>query len=110
MPTTLGIVTEKTAGEARVALVPEIATKLQKTGVHVLIERGAGHAAQFPDESFKDVELASDADTVLARSDVLLKVQPPTLDEVAKLKSNATLVSYLQPHAQVELVKALRNH
>ena len=109
MPTTLGIVTEKTAGEARVALVPEIATKLQKTGVHVLIERGAGHAAQFPDESFKDVELASDADTVLARSDVLLKVQPPTLDEVAKLKSNATLVSYLQPHAQVELVKALRD-
>ena len=61
MPITLGILTERTPGEARVALVPEIATKLQKTGGRVLMERGAGRAAQFHDEAFKDVEFASDA-------------------------------------------------
>src|SRR4051812_28138038 len=104
MPITLGIPTETTPGEARVALVPEVATKLQKAGAHLVMLRGAGRAAQFPDEAFKDVEFVSDADTVLARADVLLKVQPPVAAEVAQLKSTATLVSFLQPHAQPDLV------
>jgi len=109
MPITLGILTERTPGEARVALVPEIATKLQKTGVRVLMERGAGRAAQFPDEAFKDVEFASDADAVLARADVVLGVQPPPAADIAKFRAGATLVSFLQPHAQPDLVKALRD-
>lgn len=109
MPITLGILTETAPGEARVALVPEVAIKLQKAGAHVLMQRGAGRAAQFPDEAFKDVEFVSDADTVLARADVLLKVQPPVVSEIARLKGTATVVSFLQPHAQLDLVKALRD-
>jgi NAD(P) transhydrogenase subunit alpha len=73
------------------------------------MQRGAGRAAQFPDEAFKDVEFVSDADTVLARADVLLKVQPPVVSEIARLKGTATVVSFLQPHAQLDLVKALRD-
>jgi NAD(P) transhydrogenase subunit alpha len=110
MPITLGIVTERLPGETRVALVPEVATKLQKAGAYLLMERGAGRAAQFPDEAFKDVEFVNDANAVLALADVLLQVQPPAAADIAKLKPSATLVSFLQPHTQPELVKALRDH
>src|SRR3974390_990162 len=109
MPVTLGILTERTPGEARVALVPEIATKLQKIGARVVMERGAGRAAQFPDEAFKNVEFVNDAEAVLACADIVLRVQPPTPAEVGRYKAGAILVSYLQPHAQADLVRTLRD-
>lgn len=109
MAITLGVLKETVPGESRVALIPEIAAKFHAAGARVLMEQGAGVTAQFPDAQFKDVEFVDSAATVLARSDVLLKVQPPTLGEIADLKNGAVVIGFLQPHAGRERVQALRD-
>lgn len=105
----LGVPKESTAGESRVALVPEVAAKFAAAGLQVVIERGAGTAAQFPDAGFKDVEFVDSADAVLTRADLVLKVQPPSLEEIGKLKPGATVVGFMQAHARPDMVKALRD-
>jgi NAD(P) transhydrogenase subunit alpha len=107
MPVVVGVLTETAAQETRVALVPEIATKLKTIGVRVLIERGAGAQAHFPDALYADAEF-SDAAMILSSADVVLKVQPPSLAEVAALKKGAVIVGFMQAYARPELVKALQ--
>jgi NAD(P) transhydrogenase subunit alpha len=106
MPVVVGVLAETAANETRVAVVPEIAGKLQALGVRVLLERGAGVAAHFPDQAYAHAEFA-DAATILATADVLLKVQPPTLEQVAALKKGAVVIGFLQAYARPDLVKAL---
>jgi NAD(P) transhydrogenase subunit alpha len=108
MPITVGVVTETAAKETRVAIVPEIATKMHAAGVRVMIERGAGAKAHFPDTLYGDAEF-SDAAAVLSSADVLLKVQPPTLAEVAALKQNAVVVGFMQAYARPDLIQALKS-
>jgi H+-translocating NAD(P) transhydrogenase subunit alpha len=108
MAVVVGVLTETAAKETRVAVVPEIATKLKAAGVRVLIERGAGIAAHFPDASYADAEF-SDAATILGSADVLLKVQPPSLTEVNALKKGAVVIGYMQAYAQPDLVRALKD-
>jgi NAD(P) transhydrogenase subunit alpha len=107
MSVVVGVLKETAAKETRVALVPEIATKLKSLGVRVLIERGAGTAAHFPDALYADAEF-SDASTILASADIILKVQPPSLTEVAALKKGAVIVGFMQAYARPELVLALK--
>ena len=95
-------------GETRVALVPEVAAKLKALGARVLVEHGAGAKAHFPDAVFKDVEF-TDAATILASADVLFKVQPPTLAEVAALRAGSVIVGFMQAYARAELVRALKD-
>ena len=104
----VGVLTETTPAETRVAVVPEIAAKLKAAGVRVFLERGAGTAAHFPDASFADVEFG-DASAVLASADVLLKVQPPSLAEVNALKKGAVVIGYMQAYARPDLVRALKD-
>jgi NAD(P) transhydrogenase subunit alpha len=108
MPVVVGVLTETAANETRVALVPEIATKLKSLGVRVLMERGAGAAAHFPDALYTDAEF-SDAATILSTADVLLKVQPPSLQEVAALKKGAVIIGFMQAYARPDLVRALQS-
>src|SRR5665213_2167464 len=108
MAVVVGILTETAAKETRVAVVPEIATKLKAAGARVLIERGAGVAAHFPDALYTDAEF-SDAATILASADVLLKVQPPSLEEVAALKKGAVVIGFMQAYARPDLVRALKD-
>jgi NAD(P) transhydrogenase subunit alpha len=107
MPVVVGVLTETAARETRVAVVPEIAAKLRALGVRVLIEHGAGVLAHFPDAAYADVEF-SDAAAILSNADILLKVRPPSLEEVAALKKGAVLVGFMQAYANPELVRALR--
>src|SRR5271156_774865 len=108
MAVVVGILTETAAKETRVAVVPEIAAKLKATGVRVLIERGAGEAAHFPDALYADAEF-SDAAAILATADVLWKVQPPSLEEVGALKKGAVVIGYMQAYARPDLVRALKD-
>ncbi len=107
MSVVAGILRETAAKETRVAVVPEIATKLKSLGVRVLMERGAGAGAHFPDASYTDAEF-SDASTILASADILLKVQPPSVTEVAALKKGAIVIGFMQAYARPELVRALQ--
>jgi NAD(P) transhydrogenase subunit alpha len=108
MAVVVGVLTETAAKETRVAVVPEIAAKLQAAGVRVLMERGAGTAAHFPDALYAGVEFG-DAAAVLESADVLLKVQPPSAAEVNALKKGAVVVGFMQAYARPEIVRALRD-
>ena len=108
MAVVVGVLRETAAKETRVAVVPEIAAKLKALGVRVLVERGAGTLAHFPDGLYGDAEL-SDAATILASADVLLKVQPPSLEEVGALKKGAVVVGFMQAYARTDLVRALKD-
>jgi H+-translocating NAD(P) transhydrogenase subunit alpha len=107
MSVVVGVLAETAAKETRVAVVPEVAAKLKALGVRVLIERGAGTAAHFPDALYTDAEF-SDAAAILASADVLLKVQPPSLAEVAALKKGAIVIGFMQAYARPDLVRALQ--
>ena len=100
---------EITAGERRVALVPDGAQKLAAGKLSVLVQSGAGRPAFFPDEAYEKAgaKLAPDAATIYAEGNALLKVQPPTLEEVARMQAGAVLISFLQPAWNGEVVKAL---
>ena len=107
MALTIGVVTETTPGENRVALVPEVLRKLLAAKARILIQSGAGTAARIPDAAYEGAELKSSAAEILAAADILLKVQPPTVAEVAALKPGATVIGFMQPHRQQEIIKAL---
>ena len=108
MSVVVGVLRETAAKETRVAVVPEIAAKLRAAGARVLIERGAGTAAHFPDTLYADVEF-SDAAAILGSADVLLKVQPPSLEEVNALKKGAVVIGFMQAYARPDLVRALKD-
>lgn len=107
MPVTIGVLRETVRGENRVAVVPEVATRLAAQGARILLERGAGAAARFPDAAYRDVSFADSADAVITEADVLLTVQPPDPAVVSRLKPGAVVAGFLAPHAQAALVRAL---
>ena len=108
MAVTIGALRESTPLEARVSVVPEVAGKLAQGGARVLLQQGAGTRAQFPDSVYKDVAWADSAEAVLEQSDIVLTVQPLTVDQIHRLKSGAVVIGYMQPHAKKAEVKALR--
>lgn len=108
MSLTIGALRESAPLETRVSLVPEVAEKFAKEGARVLIERGAGERARFPDALYKNVTWAQSTAEVLAQSDVLLTVQPLTVAQIGALRPGAVLVGLLQPHARTAEVRALK--
>src|SRR5258706_10421133 len=109
MAVVIGVLKETVANETRVAVVPEIATKLKALGARVILERGAGIAAHFPDAAYPDAEFG-DASTILKSAQVLLKVQPPSIAEVNALNEGALVVGFMQAYARPDLVRALTDH
>jgi H+-translocating NAD(P) transhydrogenase subunit alpha len=109
MPVVIGALAEIDAGETRVSLTPEVAGKLSAAGARVLLERGAGTRAQFPDALYKNVEW-SDRASILAQVDVLLAVAPPSQALIAALKPGAVVVGYMQAHARHAEVRAMQQH
>ena len=87
---------ERAAGERRVALVPELAGRLVTSGFEVLIERGAGEAASFPDAAYDEAG-ARLLDNVYGEADAVAKVQSPSEEEVARLREGQVLIGFLQP-------------
>jgi NAD(P) transhydrogenase subunit alpha len=108
MPVIIGALRESASRETRVSLVPEVAEKLAQSGARVLLERGAGASAQFPDSAYRGVEWADSAATVLEQSQVLLTVQPLSSAQIQALKPGTVLIGFLQPYARREEVTALK--
>ncbi len=109
MPVTIGALRESAAGETRVSIVPEVAGKLAAAGARVLIEAGAGVKAQFPDALYQKIEWAGSAAAVLAQADILLTVQPPSLEQINALRPGCVVIGFMQAHARSAEVKALRD-
>src|SRR5262249_1061373 len=93
----VGIPKETVPNERRAALVPDLVPKLVKAGLDVVVESGAGMAAGFPDPAYRD-QGARVEGQVLGQADIVLKVQPPTTEEIGTFKEGATLISFLQPY------------
>src|ERR1700716_4175596 len=110
MSVTIGALRESTPRETRVCLVPEVAEKLTREGARVLMERGAGGRASVPDSFYKSVTWADSAAGVLAASEVILTVQPLTVEQIQQLKPGAVVIGFMQPHARALEVRALKAH
>ena len=101
---------EKKVGEARVALVPEIISKLTRAGFSVVIESGAGSFAGAPDSQFSSVgaEIVASANSsaALSSADVVLSVQPLEPDLMRSLKKGAITISFLSPVTATPSIEA----
>jgi NAD(P) transhydrogenase subunit alpha len=102
----IGVPKEAAPGERRTALVPDLAAKLVKAGMEVVVQAGAGTAAGFVDAAYRD-QGARIEPQVLALADLVLKVQPPTADEIAAIKEGTTLIGFLQPYSNSAGIQAL---
>ena len=105
----VAVLKENAARELRVALSPESAGRLVKSKIDVVVERGAGERAGFPDAAYESVgaRVAPDARGAAAGAAVVLKVLPPEDAEVGLLDSGSTLISLLRPGQHAALATKL---
>jgi NAD(P) transhydrogenase subunit alpha len=108
----ISVPTEIAAREHRVALPPDSAGRLVKSGLEVAVQRGAGLNAGFRDEAYTAVgaTILPDAREIFATGQVIAKVQPPTTDEVGAMSDGASLISLMRPGQHQEIASALARH
>jgi NAD(P) transhydrogenase subunit alpha len=94
------------SGEKRVALVPDIISKLTKAGLEVVIETGAGVAAQYSDKQFSDAGAQVKSTNVITDADVVLSVQPLNPAQMKTLKKGAITISFLSPTGSADSIEA----
>ncbi len=97
---------ESRSGEKRVALVPDIITKLTKAGLEVVIESGAGISADFSDDQYAAAGAIVKSGNVTSDADVIASVQPLTPPEMSALKKGAITISFLSPTTAVDSIDA----
>jgi NAD(P) transhydrogenase subunit alpha len=97
---------ERAAGERRVALVPELVSRLFADGFEVLVEQGAGEAASLPDAAYEEAGARVVAD-VYGDAEAVAKVQKPSEDETARLRDGQVLIGFLQPLTDPEGIARL---
>ncbi len=98
---------ETAAGERRVALVPEVVARLAPRGIEVAVERGAGEAALLPDSVFEEVGARIVSADEAWGGDVIVKVAPPSQDEIGRLSRGTVYIGFLAPLTAPETVQAL---
>jgi len=109
MALVIGVPTETAPGEKRVATVQDVVEKLIKLGFAVAVQGGAGAAANFTDDAYRaaGAEVVDGAPALWAKADVVFKVRPPSAEEVGKLRAGTTLVSFIWPAQNPDLMQAL---
>jgi NAD(P) transhydrogenase subunit alpha len=105
----IGVPKETAPNEKRVATVPDVVEKLVKLGFAVAVESGAGDAANFADDTYRaaGAEVVPTAAELWARSDIVLKVRGPSPDEVGLMREGGTLISFIWPAQNPELMQQL---
>jgi H+-translocating NAD(P) transhydrogenase subunit alpha len=105
----IGIPREVFPGEKRVATVPEAVEKLIKLGFQVSVESGAGALANCDDDSYRaaGADVVETAAKLWAQSDIVFKVRGPTAEEVGLLREGGTLISFIWPAQNPELLQKL---
>ena len=104
----IGIPRESRPGETLVAATAKTASQLAALGYDVVVEAGAGTAAAQPDLAFRDADIAVGTDADVWSSDIVVKVNAPTPEEIARLREGATVISLMAPARDPELVESLR--
>ncbi|HEV2780902.1 MAG TPA: Re/Si-specific NAD(P)(+) transhydrogenase subunit alpha [Actinophytocola sp.] len=104
----IAVPAETMPGERRVALVPELVSRLTDAGLEVAVEPAAGAAARYSDDAYRSAGAAVEADA-LDGAQALLCVQPPAIEQVHRLDKDAITISFLPTARELELVRALRD-
>ena len=109
MPQVIGVPKETAAGEKRVATVPEVVEKLIKLGFSVKVESGAGDAANCSDDVYRaaGAQIVDSAAKLWAESDIVFKVCVPTAEEVGLMHEGQTLITFIWPAQNPELMQQL---
>jgi proton-translocating NAD(P)+ transhydrogenase subunit alpha len=109
MPQVIGVPKETAAGEKRIATVPEVVEKLIKLGFKVAVESGAGDAANCSDDVYRaaGAQVIDSAAKLWAESDIVLKVRAPSAEEVGLMHEGQTLISFIWPAQNPELMQQL---
>ena len=109
MPLTIGVPKETAAGEKRVATVPEVVEKLIKLGFSVTVESGAGDAANVSDEAYRvaGATVVTGAAELWSAADIVFKVRAPGAEEVGLMRAGTTLVSFIWPAQNPDLLQQL---
>ena len=104
----IGVQKEVAPNERRVALTPEVAGRLKKGGFEIVVERGAGSAAFFPDGAYTSAGATiADRAAVLGNADVVLQVQAPAAADVARYREGGAVIAAFQPGSDAALVRQL---
>jgi NAD(P) transhydrogenase subunit alpha len=105
----IGVPAETTAGEKRVATVPDVVEKLVKLGFTVAVQSGAGDAANFADDTYRaaGAQVVPNAADIWGRSDIVFKVRPPSAQEVGLMREGGTLIGFVWPAQNPELMQQL---
>ncbi|HZC03755.1 MAG TPA: NAD(P)(+) transhydrogenase (Re/Si-specific) subunit alpha, partial [Gammaproteobacteria bacterium] len=95
----IGVPLESHPGEKRIAIVPEVVGRLQKLGVEVLIEEGAGIGSHYPDPVFQEVGavLIHGQEQLLGEADLVLRVQPPTVESINLQREGSIAIGFMNP-------------
>jgi len=104
----VGVPKETAPGEHRVALVPEVVGKLKAKGLDVVVQSGAGADALLPDAAFVDAgaQMSADAKEVWG-ADIVVKIAPPTPEEISQLGAGSILIGFLAPLTSPRTTSAL---
>ena len=108
LPMRIGVPKETAAGEHRVALVPEVVSKLKSKGLDVLVQKGAGADALLSDSAFAEAgaQITEDPSEVW-RSEVVVTIAPPDPPQIRGLGTGSILVGFLAPLTSPETIRAL---
>lgn len=107
MPITMAVVRERLPGENRVALVPETAKKFAALGANLRMEQSAGVSSHFLDADYAGVSQVAGVPEAYANADLILRVTPPSLDEIAAMPDGSVLIGLLKPYESKERLAAL---
>jgi NAD(P) transhydrogenase subunit alpha len=105
----IGVPKETAAGERRVATVPDVVEKLVKLGFSVAVQSGAGDAANFADDTYRaaGADVVGSAAELWGQSDIVFKVRPPSAEEVGLMREGSTLIGFVWPAQNPELMQRL---
>jgi len=105
----IGVPREIHAGERRVATTPDVASQLMKLGFSVAIEKDAGAAASYSDAAYAAAgcDIVATSEELWAGADIILKVRAPETVEAVLLDETKTLISFLWPAQNPDLLKQL---
>ncbi len=107
MPQVIGVPKEIFPGEKRVATVPDVVEKLLKLGFSVIVQAGAGEAATIDDDAYRaaGATIVPDAASLWSGADIVFKVRAPSRDEVSLMREGRTLVSFVWPAQNPDLLQ-----
>ncbi|OOG76176.1 Re/Si-specific NAD(P)(+) transhydrogenase subunit alpha [Algoriphagus sp. A40] len=103
----VGVIKETKEFEKRVALSPDVVKLLKKKEFEVIIETGAGEGSYFSDQDYLDAGAQVGPASAVFSSDVLLKVNLPTLEEITQMKTGSACISYMYAYQFPEVIEAL---